>query len=127
MQPHTAEYGFLGLPLVLLAAAVIRVPIARFARPSAIVAYLVAGVLIGPFGVGIFNRPEAILAVAELGIVMLLFLIGLELELSRLLAMRHDIFGLGVAQLLLTAAAIAGLSIATRPFRWGGGPGGGLS
>ena len=107
MQPHTAEYGFLGLPLVLLAAAVISVPIARFARLSAIVAYLVAGVVIGPFGLGIFNRPETILTVAELGIVMLLFLIGLELELSRLLAMRRDIFGLGVAQLLLTAAAIA--------------------
>ena len=55
---------------------------------------------------------------AELGIVMLLFLIGLELELSRLLAMRRDIFGLGVAQLVLTAAAIAGLAIATGMFDW---------
>src|ERR1041385_2692636 len=49
---------------------------------------------------------------------MLLFLIGLELELSRLLAMRRDIFGLGVAQLVLTAAAIAGLAIATGMFQW---------
>src|SRR5882757_9949090 len=127
MQPHTAEYGFLGLPLVLLAAAVISVPIARFARLSAIVAYLVAGVVIGPFGLGIFNRPETILTVAELGIVMLLFLIGLELELSRLLAMRRDIFGLGVAQLLLTAAAIAGLAVATGMFGWRGALVAGLS
>jgi glutathione-regulated potassium-efflux system protein KefB len=127
MNSHSAEYAFLGLPLVLLAAAVISVPIARFARLSAIVAYLVAGVVIGPFGLGIFNRPETILTVAELGIVMLLFLIGLELELSRLLAMRRDIFGLGVAQLLLTAAAIAGLAIATGLFGWRGALVAGLS
>src|SRR5258705_5279921 len=127
MNSHSAEYAFLGLPLVLLAAAVISVPIARFARLSAIVAYLVAGVVIGPFGFGIFNRPETILTVAELGIVMLLFLIGLELELSRLLAMRRDIFGLGVAQLLLTAAAIAGLATATGLFGWRGALVAGLS
>jgi glutathione-regulated potassium-efflux system protein KefB len=127
MNSHAAEYAFLGLPLVLLAAAVISVPIARFARLSAIVAYLVAGVVIGPFGFGIFNRPETILTVAELGIVMLLFLIGLELELSRLLAMRRDIFGLGVAQLILTAAAIAGLATATGLFGWRGALVAGLS
>jgi len=127
MNSHSAEYAFLGLPLVLLAAAVISVPIARFARLSAIVAYLVAGVVIGPFGFGIFNRPETILTVAELGIVMLLFLIGLELELSRLLAMRRDIFGLGVTQLLLTAAAIAGLATATGLFGWRGALVAGLS
>src|SRR5947199_241555 len=118
MNSHSAEISLLALPLVLLAAAVISVPIARFGRLSAIVAYLVAGVVIGPFGFGIFNRPETILTVAELGIVMLLFLIGLELELSRLLAMRRDIFGLGVAQLVLTAGAIACLAIATGMFNW---------
>ena len=118
MDSHQAD--FLILPLVLLAAAVISVPIARFGRLSAIVAYLLAGVVIGPFGLAIFSRPETILTVAELGVVMLLFLIGLELELSRLLAMRRDIFGLGVAQLVLTAAAIAGLAIATGMFDWRG-------
>jgi glutathione-regulated potassium-efflux system protein KefB len=118
MNAHSAEIGLLGLPLVLLAAAVISVPIARFARLSAIVAYLVAGVIIGPYGLGIFSKPETILTVAELGIVMLLFLIGLELELSRLLAMRKDIFGLGVAQLVLTAAAIFGLALLTGKFEW---------
>src|ERR1041385_2106855 len=99
MNSHSAEVSLLALPLVLLAAAVISVPIARFLKLSAIVAYLVAGVVIGPFGLRIFNTPEQILTVAELGVVMLLFLIGLELEFSRLLAMRRDIFGLGVAQL----------------------------
>ncbi|MEJ0075158.1 MAG: monovalent cation:proton antiporter-2 (CPA2) family protein [Alphaproteobacteria bacterium] len=118
MNSHSAEFSLLAPPLILLAAAVISVPIARFARLSAIVAYLVAGVLIGPYGLRLFSTPESVLPVAELGIVMLLFLIGLELELSRLLAMRRDIFGLGVAQLVITAAAIAGLAVATGLFQW---------
>jgi monovalent cation:proton antiporter-2 (CPA2) family protein len=117
--PH-GDIGFLALPLVLLAAAVISVPIARFGRLSAIVAYLVAGIVIGPFGLRIFSTPGSIITVAELGVVMLLFLIGLELELSKLLAMRRAIFGLGVAQLLLTAGAIAGLAIMTGRFGWRG-------
>ena len=120
MDSHSAQIGLIGLPLVLLAAAVVSVPIARFARLSAIVAYLVAGVVIGPYGLKIFDTPERILTVAELGVVMLLFLIGLELELSRLLAMRRDIFGLGVAQLVLTAAAICGLALLTGLFDWRG-------
>src|SRR5437868_12186693 len=127
MNAHSVEVSLLALPLVLLAAAVISVPIARFVRLSAIVAYLVAGVVIGPFGFGIFSRPDRILTVAELGVVMLLFLIGLELELSRLLAMRRDIFGLGVAQLALTAGAIAGLAIATGMFNWRAELGAGLA
>src|ERR1044071_7970422 len=118
MDHHSAGIDLLGLPLVLLAALVISVPLARFARLSAIVAYLIAGVIIGPYGLRIFSTPEQILTVAELGVVMLLFLIGLELEFSRLLAMRRDIFGLGVAQLVFTAAAIAGLAIATGLFNW---------
>ena len=106
MNSHSAEISLLAPPLILLAAAVISVPLARFARLSAIVAYLIAGVVIGPSGLRLFSTPESVLPVAELGIVMLLFVIGLELELSRLLAMRRDIFGLGVAQLVITAAAI---------------------
>src|SRR5436305_9358049 len=118
MYSPSASLSLCALTLGLLAAAVISVPIARFLRLSAIVAYLVAGVVIGPYGFGIFNTPERILTVAELGVVMLLFLIGLELELSRLFVMRRAIFGLGVAQLVLTAAAIAGLAIATGMFNW---------
>ena len=126
MNTHSAEVSILALPLVLLAAAVISVPIARFARLS-IVAYLVAGVAIGPFGLGMFTQPETIITVAELGVVLLLFLIGLELQLSRLLAMRRDIFGLGVAQLVLTAAALAGLALATGMFNWRAAPVAGLA
>jgi glutathione-regulated potassium-efflux system protein KefB len=118
MNAHSAETSLLALPLVLLAAAVISVPMARFARLSAIVAYIVAGVVIGPYGLGLFSKPETILTVAELGVVMLLFIIGLELELNRLLAMRRDIFGLGVAQLVLTAGAIAALALLTSIFDW---------
>src|SRR3954447_1993459 len=118
MNSHSAEISLLAPPLILLAAAVISVPLARFARLSAIVAYLIAGVVIGPSGLRLFSTPESVLPVAELGIVMLLFVIGLELELSRLLAMRRDIFGLGVAQLVITAAAIAGLALATGLFQW---------
>src|SRR5713101_7070166 len=112
MHAQPAEFGFLSLAVVLLATAVISVAIARRIRLSAIVAYLAAGVLIGPWGVGVFRAPDTIVAVAELGVVLLLFLIGLELDFSRLLAMRRDIFGLGAAQLTLTAAAIAALALA---------------
>jgi glutathione-regulated potassium-efflux system protein KefB len=107
-----SESGFLTLGLVLLAAAVLSVPIARRLGLSAIVAYLVAGIVIGPSGLAVFGTPESIVPVSELGIVMLLFLIGLELELGRLVAMRRAIFGLGALQLMLTALAIGALAYA---------------
>ena len=114
------ELDMLLLPLVLLAAAVVSVPIARLLRLSPIVAYLAAGVVIGPFGVALFREPQAIVTVAELGVVLLLFLIGLELEFSRLVALRRAIFGLGAAQLLLTAAVLGGLAIAAGLASWRG-------
>lgn len=113
-------FGFFTLAVVLLAAAVASVPIARRIGLSAIVAYVIAGIIIGPDGLGVFRTPDSILSVAELGIVMLLFLIGLELELGKLLAMRRAIFGLGTAQLALTAATIAALAYATGLLGWRG-------
>jgi glutathione-regulated potassium-efflux system protein KefB len=113
-----AEFGFLTLGLVLLAAAVLSVPIARRLRLSAIVAYLIAGIVIGPSGLALFGTPESILPVSELGVVMLLFLIGLELELGRLIAMRRAIFGLGAAQLALTAFVIGALAFAAGLVDW---------
>ncbi|HUI97105.1 MAG TPA: monovalent cation:proton antiporter-2 (CPA2) family protein [Xanthobacteraceae bacterium] len=118
-QPYD-ETGLLLLPLVLLVAAVVSVPIARLLRLSPIVAYLAAGVVIGPYGVALFREPETILTVAQLGVVFLLFLIGLELEISRLLAMRRAIFGLGAAQLALTAAILGGLGLAAGLASWRG-------
>src|SRR3984893_6708027 len=110
MDHPNDEFGFFTLALVLLAAAVASVPIARRIGLSSIVAYLIAGIVIGPHGLGVFRTPGSILSLAELGIVMMLFLIGLELELGKLLAMRRAIFGLGAAQLTLTAIAIRALA-----------------
>src|SRR5437016_3660388 len=114
------EFGFLSFGLVLLGAAVLSVPVARRLGLSAIVAYLTAGIIIGPYGIGVFGTPESIIPVSELGVVMLLFLIGLELELGRLLAMRGTIFGLGAAQLTITGLAIATLSYAAGLIEWRG-------
>src|SRR6202162_4774912 len=110
MDQSHGGFGILLLPLLLLAVAVISVPLARLLRLSAIVAYLAAGVVVGPYGLALVRAPETIIAVSELGVVLLLFLIGLELEFSRLVALRRAIFGLGVAQLAATAAVLAGLA-----------------
>jgi glutathione-regulated potassium-efflux system protein KefB len=127
MDQHHAEFGLLMLGLALLVAAVLSVPIARRIGLPAIIAYLVAGIAIGPFGLAIFATADSIVPVAELGVVMLLFLIGLELELGRLLAMRRDIFGLGAAQLILTALVIAGLLVAADLANWRGAAVAGLA
>jgi monovalent cation:proton antiporter-2 (CPA2) family protein len=127
MDHPNDEFGFFTLALVLLAAAVASVPIARRIGLSAIVAYLIAGIIIGPHGLGVFRTPGSILSVAELGIVMLLFLIGLELELGKLLAMRRAIFGLGTAQLVLTATTIGALAYGFGWLSWRGAVIAGLS
>ncbi len=114
------EFGFLTFGVVLLAAAVLSVPIARRLGLSAIIAYLVAGIIIGPFGLAVFGTPESIRPVSELGVVMLLFLIGLELELGRLVAMRRAIFGLGAAQLAVTGLAIGALAYFAGLVEWRG-------
>jgi glutathione-regulated potassium-efflux system protein KefB len=114
------ELGFLTFSLVLLTAAVLSVPIARRLGLSAIVAYLIAGIVIGPHGLAAFGTPESIIPVSELGVVMLLFLIGLELELGRLVALRRAIFGLGAAQLALTALAIGVLAYLVGLVDWRG-------
>jgi glutathione-regulated potassium-efflux system protein KefB len=117
-QPHGG--GLLVLPLLLLAVAVISVPLGRLLRLSPIVAYLAAGVVVGPFGLALVRERETIVAVSELGVVLLLFLIGLELEFSRLLALRRAIFGLGAAQLALTAAVLGGLALVLGLTGWRG-------
>jgi glutathione-regulated potassium-efflux system protein KefB len=120
MDQPADEFEILALALVLLAAAVISVPIARRIGLSAIVAYLIAGVVIGPFGLAIFRTPGSILSVADLGIVMLLFLIGLELEFGKLMAMGRAMASLGTAQLTLTAIAIAALAYSLGLLGWRG-------
>jgi monovalent cation:proton antiporter-2 (CPA2) family protein len=115
-----SQGGLLVLPLLLLAVAVISVPLGRLLRLSPIVAYLAAGVVVGPFGLALVSERATIAAVSELGVVLLLFLIGLELEFSRLLALRRAIFGLGAAQLALTAAVLGGLAYALGLTGWRG-------
>jgi monovalent cation:proton antiporter-2 (CPA2) family protein len=92
--------------IVLLAAAVIAVPLFKRLGMGSVLGYLAAGVVIGPFGLALIADVDDILHISELGVVMLLFIIGLELKPSRLWALRRSIFGFGSAQLLLTAAAI---------------------
>ena len=87
--------------LVFLGAAVAAVPLLRFAGLSAVLGYLIAGVVIGPSGLGLFREPDTLRTIAELGIVMFLFLIGLELKPSKLLSMKRDIIGLGFAQVAI--------------------------
>jgi glutathione-regulated potassium-efflux system protein KefB len=105
---------------VLLAALAIAAPLARFLGIAAVLGYLVAGVLIGPFALGIVFSGDAakeVLHIAEFGVVLLLFLIGLELRPKRLWAMRQAVFGLGSAQVLLTAAVLGGVGVLLG-FRW---------
>jgi glutathione-regulated potassium-efflux system protein KefB len=94
---------------ILLAALALAAPLARWLGIAAVLGYLVAGVLLGPFGAGaLFSEQDAeqVLHFAEFGVVLLLFLIGLELRPKRLWAMRQAVFGLGSAQVVLTAIVL---------------------
>jgi monovalent cation:proton antiporter-2 (CPA2) family protein len=98
--------------VALLLASAICVPISRRLGFGSVLGYLVAGVAIGPMGLRLVSDVEQIATVSELGVVMLLFLIGLELRPQRLWVMRRSVFGLGAAQVVLSAGAIAGLAYA---------------
>ncbi|OWQ91334.1 glutathione-regulated potassium-efflux system protein KefC [Roseateles aquatilis] len=93
-------------PLVLLAAAVLAVPLARGLKLGSILGYLVAGVLLGPQVLGLISHPATVLEIGEFGVVLMMFLVGLELEPKRLWAMRRPIFGWGSAQMLGCAALL---------------------
>src|SRR3712207_6938447 len=99
MATDPSQASFLAPVLVFCAAAVVAVPLFRRLGQSGVLGYLAAGVVIGPSGLSLISHPGTVLAVAELGVVLLLFIVGLELKVSRLLTMRRDIFGLGAAQL----------------------------
>ena len=106
------EHGnWLSTSLVYLAAAMLAVPIARLLGLGAIIGYLGAGIVIGPWGLGLVTEPQALLEFAEFGVVLMLFLVGLELEPRRLWAMRRPIFGGGSVQLLGSAGLMAGIAL----------------
>ncbi len=105
--------------LLMLGGALLAAPIFKRLGLGTILGYLAAGVVIGPI-LHQIRDGEELLGVAELGVVFLLFLIGLELKPSRLWAMRHDIFGLGAAQVILTGLVLAGLTLVTGLEQWDG-------
>jgi CPA2 family monovalent cation:H+ antiporter-2 len=111
--------GFLANALVFLAAAVLCVPLAKRLGLSSVLGYLLAGIIIGPFVLGFVGQEgEDIMHVAEFGVVMMLFLIGLELEPSAIWAMRKSIFGLGLMQLIGTTLALVLVIIFSFDMRW---------
>lgn len=92
--------------VIFLAAAVVAVPFAQRLGFGSVLGYLIAGIAIGPWGLGLISDVEAILHFAELGVVLLLFLIGLELNPKKLMQMRKPILGLGGSQVLISAVVI---------------------
>ena len=97
---------------VYLLAAVLAVPVSKRMGFGSVLGYLLAGVVIGPWGLALIREAEDILHFAEFGVVLLLFAIGLELNPRRLWAMRKPIFGLGVAQVTITAVLLSAIGIA---------------
>src|SRR5216110_2566604 len=108
MEPH----GFLQQALVYLAAGVIAVPLCKRLGLGSVLGYLVAGMAIGPWGLRLIADPQTVLQFSEFGVVLLLFLIGLELNPQRVWALRRTIFGLGGVQVVATIAAVAGIGVA---------------
>ncbi len=97
---------------VFLGATVLVIPLFRRLRLSSILGYLAAGVVIGPWGLRIVQDTEGVMHIAEFGVVLLLFVIGLELQPSRLRAMRKAVFGVGLAQVVVTTAVLTLIALA---------------
>jgi monovalent cation:proton antiporter-2 (CPA2) family protein len=96
---------------IFLAAAVVTVPLFRRFKLGAVLGYLAAGVIIGPFGLKFVSAVDNVMHFAELGVVLLLFVIGLELQPSRLWVLRRSVFGLGSAQVLVTGTALGAIAL----------------
>ncbi|ORM70911.1 glutathione-regulated potassium-efflux system protein KefB [Pantoea wallisii] len=103
--------------VIYLVAAVLVVPIAARLGIGAVLGYLLAGIAIGPWGLGFISDVEEILHFSELGVVFLMFIIGLELNPAKLWALRRSIFGVGAAQVLVSAA-ILGVLLWLTDFSW---------
>ena len=105
-------HGFLQQALVYLTAGVIAVPLCRRLRLGSVLGYLIAGVIIGPWGLRLISNPQTVLQFSEFGVVLLLFLIGLELNAQRVWALRRAIFGLGSVQVIATIGAVTAIAMA---------------
>ncbi|MEQ8747839.1 monovalent cation:proton antiporter-2 (CPA2) family protein [Pyruvatibacter sp.] len=97
--------------IVFLVASVLVVPLFKWFRASPVLGYLFIGAIIGPFGFAVIDDVEGVAAMAELGVVFLLFMIGLELSVERLKAMRTMVFGLGFAQVVVSGAVIGAAAL----------------
>ena len=113
-----AEPTLLKDAVVYLAAAVVAVPLFYRLKLGAVFGYLAAGLLIGPHLFGLVDDPESTLAFAEFGIVLLLFVIGLELRPARLWQLRGDIFGLGLLQVAVCGLALTGVVLVATGLTW---------
>src|SRR5687767_10277942 len=107
----------LELAAIFLLAVLLLVPLFQTLKLGAVLGYLAAGVLIGPWGLGLVSEPENLRGIADLGVALLLFLVGLELEPARLWSLRRLVFGLGGAQVALTSLVL-GLVAAWFGFTW---------
>ena len=106
------NHGFLQYAVVLLLATVLAVPLAKRWRLGAVLGYLAAGALLGPSGLRLIGNTEQIAQISELGVVLMLFVIGLELSPQRLWVMRRSVFGSGALQVVATTALIGGIALA---------------
>ena len=117
--------------VLFLATAGIVAPLFKRLKLNPILGFLIAGVILGPFGLGALSKtlpwldyvtvdnPQEIAQLAEFGVVFLMFAIGLEFSLPKLRAMRKQVFGLGLMQVVLTMAVVSGLALVLS--RWAGG------
>ncbi len=102
---------------IFLAAAAIAVPIAKKLGLGSVLGYLIAGIIIGPFGLSLIGDIEEVMHFTEFGVVMMLFLVGLELKPSLLWQMRTPILGMGGAQVVLSGSIIGGVSLVFLPWQ----------
>ena len=105
------DTNYLADILILLAAAIVAVPVFKRLGLGSVLGYLAAGAIVGPWGVGFIDEIEEIRHIAEFGVIFLLFIIGIELKPARLWAMRRKVFGLGTAQVLVTGLVITGIAL----------------
>ena len=105
------NHGFFEQALIYLAAGVIVVPLLKRLGLGSVLGYLVAGMAIGPWGLRLISHPQTVLHFAEFGVVLLLFLVGLELNARRVWALRRSILGLGAVQVAVTIAAVTAIAL----------------
>ena len=104
------SHHFLQLAVVFLLATVVAVPLTKRFRLGSVLGYLLAGMAIGPQALGLVGDTGGVAAISEFGVVLMLFVIGLELSPQRLWVMRRSVFGTGLLQVLATSAVIGAIA-----------------